>query len=275
MTADSLAGLVLAAGAGTRLAPLTRLRPKALCPVANRPLVDWALERLSTVTGAVAVNVCHQREQLEAHLAGRVHLSVEQPRPLGTAGALVALRDWIAGRPVVVTNADTWVGVGATLRPLLEGWDGLRSRLLVAGDGRFGPEAAVVAALHPWADVVGIGPAGDGPASLWDLWSGRHAAGRLDVVRWAGPCVDCGTPGAYLRANLAASGGASVVGPGARVDGELVRAVVWPGAAVAAGERIVDGIRADERTTVLVRRPRTNHPSGLVPADGCKAASPT
>lgn len=247
---------MLAAGAGTRLAPLTRLRPKALCPVANRPLVDWALERLATVTGAVAVNACHQREQVEAHLAGRVHLSVEQPRPFGTAGALAALRDWIAGRPVVVTNADTWVGVGATLGPLLEGWDGARSRLLVAGDGRFGPEAPVVAALHPWPDVFGIGHPGDGPASLWDLWSARHAAGRLEVVPWAGPCIDCGTPGGYLRANLAASGGANVVGPGARVDGELVRAVVWPGAAVAAGERIVDGIRAGERTTVLVRRPR-------------------
>ena len=62
---DSLAGVVLAAGPGTRLLPLTRLRPKALCPVANVALVDLALARARSATADVAANVHHHREMLE------------------------------------------------------------------------------------------------------------------------------------------------------------------------------------------------------------------
>src|SRR3954447_24784114 len=96
---SDLAAVVLAAGAGTRLAPLTRLRPKALCPVDNVPLVDLALARVSRITAAVAVNAHHGGAAMEARIAGRVPLSIEPDRALGTAGALSFLRDWIAGRP--------------------------------------------------------------------------------------------------------------------------------------------------------------------------------
>ena len=76
---SELAAVVLAAGAGTRLRPLTWLRPKALCPVENVPLVDLAVGWARTVTGAVAVNIHHGRAALESHLVGRVHLSIEEP----------------------------------------------------------------------------------------------------------------------------------------------------------------------------------------------------
>ena len=64
MTTLSPAGVVLAAGAGTRLRPLTDLRPKALCPVGGRPLVDLALDRLAAEVGGLgpqwlAVNAHH------------------------------------------------------------------------------------------------------------------------------------------------------------------------------------------------------------------------
>src|SRR3954469_6391145 len=91
----AMAGVVLAAGAGSRLRPLTLVRPKPLCPVGGVPLVDLALARLAPVGGERAVNVHHGREAMEAHLRGRVHLSVERERALGTAGALGALRDWL------------------------------------------------------------------------------------------------------------------------------------------------------------------------------------
>ena len=52
--------------------------------------------------------------------------------------------------------------------------------------------------------------------------------GRIDLVPSSAAFEDCGTPADYLCANLAASGGESVVGDGATVDGELVRSVVWP-----------------------------------------------
>src|SRR3954469_20035178 len=103
---DSLAGVVLAAGGGTRLAPLTRLRPKALCPIDGRPLVDLAIDRLGPVASGLAVNVHHGRQAMEDHLTGRVHLSIEEGEARGTAGALGLLRDWIDGRPTLVANAD-------------------------------------------------------------------------------------------------------------------------------------------------------------------------
>jgi NDP-sugar pyrophosphorylase family protein len=78
--ADSLAGVVLAAGAGTRLRPLTDLRPKALCPVGDRPLVDWAIEAVGDAVERVAVNVHHGRDQMvDPRRVAALH---EQPRHL-------------------------------------------------------------------------------------------------------------------------------------------------------------------------------------------------
>jgi N-acetyl-alpha-D-muramate 1-phosphate uridylyltransferase len=256
MVSHSLAGVVLAAGAGTRLAPLTRLRPKALCPVANRALVDLAADRLAPATSSVAVNVHHGRDQLEAHLSARgdLHISVEADRALGTAGALAHLRPWLDGRPALVTNADAWLPPSAVdLARFAREWDGERVRLLAVADERspgrrFGPGTRVVAALHPWADIARFDD--DRPAGLYQAsWSRQP----LDLAWTTAPFLDCGTPSAYLAANLAASGGRSVVGPGAAVEGELVRSVVWPGATVRPGERLVDAVRAGDRITVLVR----------------------
>ena len=246
-----VAGVVLAAGAGTRLRPLTRLRPKALCPVGDVPLVDLAIGRVRAVTGAVAVNVHHGRAALEAHLDGRVHVSVEDDEALGTAGALGRLREWIDGRPTVVVNGDAWTE--AALAPLLDGWDGERVRVLTVGGADVSPTMRVAGALLPWADVRGLAPV---PTGLWEVsWAPAAAAGRVEAVPVAPgtPFVDCGTPAAYLAANLAASGGESVVGAGAVVDGTVERSVVWPGAVVRRGERLVDAIRAGDRLTVLVR----------------------
>ena len=242
-----LATVVLAAGSGTRLRPLTDLRPKALCPVGNVPLVDLALAHAAAAGGsgpdAVAVNAHHHRDQLAAHLDGRVHLSVET-EPLGTAGALGNLRDWIGGRDVLVLNADAWRRGG--LEELLDGWGGVRQRLLVTRDparGDFGDLRHTGAALLPWRTVAALRPE---PSGLYEVaWRGRT---DLDLVTTRHEFRDCGTPAGYLDANLAASGGASVVGAGARVEGELVRSVVWPGAVVQRGERLVDAIRAGALT---------------------------
>src|SRR5215213_9838644 len=97
--ADSVAGVALGAGAGVRLRPLTLVRPKVLCPVGDRPLIDHAVARFDGTTTDVAVNVHHGRDLLERHLTARVdvpiHVAVEEPEALGTAGALAALREWI------------------------------------------------------------------------------------------------------------------------------------------------------------------------------------
>jgi hypothetical protein len=252
---DSVAGVALGAGAGVRLRPLTILRPKVLCPVGDRPLIDHAIARFAGTTDAVAVNVHHGRDLLEHHLAdhhaGRVHISVEEPEALGTAGALAALRDWIDGRPVIAVNADTWTT--ATVGALVDGWDGDRCRVLVPAGDTFAAGVTIAGALLPWSVVRDLAVR---PSGLYEsVWVDAAAADRLDVVHLAPgePCVDCGSPRAYLEANLAWSSGASVVGEGAIVHGTVAESVVWPGATVRADEHLERAIRADARVTVLVR----------------------
>ena len=245
--------MVLAAGAGVRLRPLTRLLPKALCPVAGRPLVDLAIERVGAATDDVAVNVHHGRDALEEHLDGRVHVSVEEPIALGTAGALAHLRRWIDGRPVLLTNADAWVT--PDLDAFVSGWDGERVRLLCVRDpdrGDFDDLRYCGVALLPYATVV---PLPSEPSGLYEAsWGALRRLDRLDLVVHEGAFVDCGTPADYLVANLAANGGSSVLGPGAVVgDGAVVdQSVVWPGSEVEPGEVLRRAIRA-EHLTVLVR----------------------
>ena len=246
---------MLAAGEGRRLRPLTWLRPKPLCPVGGRALVDLALDRARTVTPAVAVNLHHGRAAIEAHLAAdpSVHLSLEEGEALGTAGAVAHLRPWIDGRGVLVVNGDTWAP--GDLTAAAAGWDRERVRLLVAGDDRLRPPerpaSRIAAAFLPWGEVVRLEAVASG---LWEAsWRALHAAGRLDVARWDGPCLDCGTPARYLAANLAGSEGAPVVGEGCVVEGTVVRSVLWAGTRVRRGEVLVDAVRASDAVTVLVR----------------------
>ncbi|MGQ0616372.1 MAG: sugar phosphate nucleotidyltransferase [Acidimicrobiia bacterium] len=250
---DSVAGVVLAAGAGTRLRPLTWLLPKALCPVGGPALVDHALARFDGTTATVAVNVHHGRRLLEAHLAGRAHLSIEAATALGTAGALGQLRDWVAGRPVVVVNADTWCP--APVGVLLDGWDGRRTRLLVPAGTTFGPRMTVAGALMPWPDVARLRPR---PSGLYEaVWRDAADAGGVELVGLppGTPLYDCGTPTRYLAANLAWSGGLSVLGAGAVVapGAEVTRSVLWPGAVVGPGERLFDTVRAGGLGGLTVR----------------------
>jgi N-acetyl-alpha-D-muramate 1-phosphate uridylyltransferase len=251
----SVAAVVLAAGAGSRLSPLTRWRPKALCPVGNVALVDGAVARVAQVTDAVAVNLHHHAAQIDRHLPAWIHRSPEVPEPLGTAGAIGALRPWIDGRPVLVTNADAWFDAALDLRAFLAGWDGERTRLLCErrpGSGDFGDLRYCGVALLPAASAAALRPE---PSGLYEVsWRHEAASGRLDLVLTDVAFVDCGTPADYLAANLRASGGASVIDPTATVAAGAVveRSVVWSGAAVRPGERLVDAIRTPH-VTVLVR----------------------
>ncbi len=235
------------------MSPLTRLRPKPLCPVGDRPLLDWALDALAPAVSDLAVNVHYGRDQIESHLAQResastVHVSVEEDQALGTAGAIGALRGWLDGRGALIVNADTWHR--ADLRAFAQGWDGERVRLLTTTPLPFGPRSSVVASILPWALATQIEAT---PSGLWEqVWRIAGAEGRLDAVEEFGPVVDCATPADYLRANMEWSGGRSVIGDGAVVEGSVERSVVWPGAAVGPSERLTDAIRA-EHMTVLVR----------------------
>ncbi|WP_405105984.1 NTP transferase domain-containing protein [Micromonospora sp. NBC_01405] len=277
-----ICAVVLAAGEGTRLRPLTERLPKALCPVGNTPLLDRALARLAGLglsgPARVAVNACYLGDQVVAHVGGRAHLSVEPGDPLGTAGGVANLRDWIAGRGVLVGNADAYLAdpaaaPGPDVAALLAGWDGETVRLLglpaddPAAPGTFDGHRFVGFSLLPWRLVRGL------PVEPGDLvravWRPAEAAGALTVVPYRGTFYDTGTPADYLAANLHAAGGGnlvdpsatvtgrcreSVVGAGATVRGEVTRSVLWPGAEVAAGERLTGVVRAPGGLTVPAAR---------------------
>ncbi|QGN47612.1 nucleotidyltransferase family protein [Micromonospora sp. WMMD558] len=275
--------VVLAAGEGTRLRPLTERVPKALCPVGNVPLLDRVLARLAgldlTGPARVAVNASYLAEQVVRHVGDRAHLSVEPDGPLGTAGGVANLRDWIDGRGVLVGNADAYLAdparpPGPDIAALLGGWDGETVRLLgqpapdPAAPGTFDGHVFTGFSLLPWRRVRDL------PVEFGDLvrtvWRPAEAAGELTVVPYRGTFYDTGTPADYLAANLHAAGGGTlvdagavvtgrcreaVVGAGAVVRGDVTHAVVWPGATVHPGEHLRDAVRAGTDLTVGVGQP--------------------
>lgn len=238
MALSGVAQVVLCAGAGTRLRPVTERLPKALCTVADRALVDWALESPVAAGMRRAVNAHHHAEQVVAHLTGRpVHVNVEQPVALGTAGALAALRPWLDGAGALVQNADAWIPDPPD--DFVSGWDGSRPRLLVrrtpaAAD--FGTARFLGLSLLPAALLAGLRAE---PSGLYEvMWRDAWEAGRLELVEHAGTAFDVGTPARLLAANLAAGEGRSFVHPTADVRAPLVSSVALPGALVPEGPAV-------------------------------------
>jgi len=105
--------LVLAAGFGTRLLPLTRVVPKPLLPLWGRPMLDRALDMLASWgVREVVVNVHHGADAIVRHLIGPAHRSLRiqisfEPEILGTGGALVRAA-WFfkPGEPFWIVNGD-------------------------------------------------------------------------------------------------------------------------------------------------------------------------
>ena len=255
-----IAGVALAAGAGTRLAPITDSIPKPCCEVGARSLLDLALDRLETVTSDLAVNAHHHTSQIARVAERRALVREERPVALGTAGAIANLLDWVDGRAVAIVNADTWCPGG--LRHLTAGWEGTTTRVLVPGGGAFGPRAAIVGTLIPWRAIRDLEVA---PTGLYEVvWQHEHRDGRLEVVPHAGPWMDCGTPTRLWQANMAAIGDGnriadtadvlgvvqqSAVGERAVVAGTLTSSVVFAGARVEEDETLDRTIRWADGST--------------------------
>jgi MurNAc alpha-1-phosphate uridylyltransferase len=122
--------MVLSAGLGTRMRPLTEKMPKPLVEVGGKPLIDHVLDRLaeSGVERAV-VNVHHFAEQIERHVAARTNpkitISDERGLLLGTGGAVVKALPELGGAPFFHVNSDSiWIdGVKPNLARLVESFD--------------------------------------------------------------------------------------------------------------------------------------------------------
>lgn len=102
--------MVLAAGHGTRLKPLTDSVPKPLVPVAGKPMIQYALEKLQAYgIEEVVINVSHLKEQLVEWLRGFGNLTVtisEEPEPLETGGGLKKAQSLLGDNPVFAINSD-------------------------------------------------------------------------------------------------------------------------------------------------------------------------
>jgi len=223
--------MVLAAGLGTRMRPVTERIPKPLVDVAGRALIDHVLDRLAEagITTAV-VNVHHHADLLESHLetrkAPKIVVSDEREKLLDSGGGVKKALKLLGSDPFFVINADTiWIeGFSPNLRRLADAFDPdhMDGLLLLAatatsvgyegkGDFRLAPEGkltrrgerevtpfvyAGAAILRP--ELFKDTP--DGPFSLNLLFDRAIERGRLFGLRLDGLWMHVGTPEAIAEA---------------------------------------------------------------------------
>src|SRR3954469_23614179 len=138
MSVKPTKAMVLAAGLGLRMRPLTEHLPKPLVSVAGRPLLDHVLDKLTEagVTDAV-VNVHYLPDQIIDHVASRtlprVTISDERDQVLGTGGGVVKALPLLGLDPFFHVNSDTlWIdGVKSNLTRLAENFDPARMDILL------------------------------------------------------------------------------------------------------------------------------------------------
>lgn len=235
--------MVLAAGLGTRMRPLTNDRPKALVEVGGRALIDHMLDRLMSagVVRAV-VNVHAHADRLIAHLearAGGPAIAISDERdvsvPLETGGGIKRARTHLGEAPVWVANIDSvWLERAPALSALAAAWDPARmdtAMLLADRDRALGFDGPGDAFLDEGGGATlrrGVAGAAQAPYvymgvhitdprpiyawpeeafSLTSVWMAQARAGRLHGVALDGDWMHVGDPAARdaAEARLAAA----------------------------------------------------------------------
>jgi N-acetyl-alpha-D-muramate 1-phosphate uridylyltransferase len=222
--------MVLAAGLGTRMRPLTLETPKPLITVGGKPLIDHMLDRLASVgVETVVINVHWLAEKLEAHVRARTDLKViisdERGQLMETGGGLVQARSQLGNDPIFVCNTDqTWLDQEAFER-LGNGFDASTTdaTLLLArkadcmgfhgkGDFNIGLEGRLTRrpeggeAPYVYAGAQIIQPSAiDGhplePFSANRIWDVAISKGRLRGETLSGKWLHVGDPEALAEAN--------------------------------------------------------------------------
>jgi MurNAc alpha-1-phosphate uridylyltransferase len=214
--------MILAAGRGERMRPLTDTVPKPLLPVGGRPLIAWHLGRLAAAgVREVVINHAWLGERIEAALGdGRafgvsIRYSAEG-EALETAGGIARALPLLGDAPFLVVNGDVWcdwdVGRARTVAAQLAATDwlawcvlvdnpahhprgdfALRDGRLVDGDAPGAPRLTF-AGLGVYAPALFAGVAPGARAPLAPLLRRAAADGRCGAERHAGRWVDVGTP---------------------------------------------------------------------------------
>ena len=218
--------MVLAAGLGTRMRPLTDDRPKALVEVGGKALVDHLIDRLEAEgVERIVVNVHAFADQLEAHLrrrrgAAEILISDERAELLETGGGVKRARALLGEDPIWVANSDyIWLEDGEpALRRVAEAWDPARmdSCLVVVpkartlgfetpGDFFAGPDNGLIhrdgaaeAPLHCFGiqilDPARVYAVPEHRFSLFRVWMQAADRGRLKGVSPGGFWMQVGDP---------------------------------------------------------------------------------
>ena len=226
--------MVLAAGYGERMRPLTNTRPKPLVTVSGRALLDHVLDKLAQAGVATAVvNVHYLADQIEAHVAGRkaphIVISDERDKLLDTGGGVVKALPLLGADPFLLVNSDSiWLdGTRSNLQRLAAAFDpeqmdallllapsatsigySGRGDFAMAPDGRLRPRAEREVTPFVYAGAAIFSPtlfkdAPQGPFSLNRLFVKAAEAERLFGLRLDGIWMHVGTPDAVEAAEQA------------------------------------------------------------------------
>jgi MurNAc alpha-1-phosphate uridylyltransferase len=226
--------MILAAGLGTRMRPLTDNMPKPLVAVGGKALINHVLDRLASIGVETAVvNVHHFADQLEQHLRPRrkpkVIISDERGNLLGTGGGVLKALPLLGDEPFFHVNSDTiWIdGVKPNLERLAAAFDPetMDALLLLAptatsvgysGPGDFAmapdgrlrprPEREVVPFVYSGVAIFSPVLFSDPPAGAFPLtrvFMRAAEAGRLHGLRLEGVWMHVGTPEAVAAAEAA------------------------------------------------------------------------
>jgi MurNAc alpha-1-phosphate uridylyltransferase len=232
--------MVLAAGIGKRMRPITATVPKPLIEVAGRSLIDHGLDRLAEAgVERVVVNVHYLADLLSAHLARRrapaVTISDERGMLLETGGGVKKALPLLGEAPFFLLNSDSfWIeGPRPNLDWLAAGWDESRMDALLmlaptvsaigydgpgdfvmAPDGRLSrrPEREVAAFVYSGAAILHprfFADAPEGAFSLNFLFDQAIETERLYGVRMDGTWLHVGTPEAIRAAELSVAASAA------------------------------------------------------------------
>jgi N-acetyl-alpha-D-muramate 1-phosphate uridylyltransferase len=229
--------MVLAAGLGTRMRPLTNDRPKPLVEVAGKALIDHALDRLAEAGLARAVvNVHHFGDAVEVHVRNRhvpaISISDERDQLLETGGGLIRAEPLLPDPFFCVNSDNVWLdGPTDAFRQLSAVWDASKMDALLLlvsharagnfrGKGDFHMDGKgrltrrkgerVAPFIFTGIQLVAkrlLRDAPDGPFSTNVLWSRAIDEGRLYGVGFTGQWFEVGDPQAIPPTEAALAGG--------------------------------------------------------------------
>lgn len=227
--------MVMAAGLGKRMRPLTATRPKPLVRVGGKALIDHSLDRIEAAgIPHVVVNVHYLADAVEAHLTSHprkfsVDISDERRQLLETGGGLVKAQPLLRGDPILVANSDNiWTdGPEDSILNLARHWDGDRMDALLLlvrqsaatghrGQGDFHMDAQGLISRRKAGRVAPFVFTGiqlisqrfldnppEGAFSTNVFWDRAIAAGRVFGVSHMGQWFDVGTPAAIAPTEAA------------------------------------------------------------------------